>query len=93
MTAALAAAALSAGVVLNAVLGTLGGTSLADATNLAYPVGDLLVLAVVAGALVVCGLRGGRVWLWVGLGISLFCVADGLYLVQSGGHVSDRRLA
>jgi hypothetical protein len=37
LSAALAAAALSAAVALDAVLGTLGGKPLADATNLAYP--------------------------------------------------------
>ena len=83
LTAALAAGALSAAVALDAVLGTVGGQPLVDLTDLAYPVGDLLVLGVVIGALVVCGRRAGRVWLWVGLGISIFCVGDALYLVQS----------
>ena len=83
LTAALAAAALSAAVALDAVLGSIGGKPLAVATNLAYPVGDLIVLGVIAGAVVVCGVRGGRVWLCAALGISMFCVADALYLVQS----------
>lgn len=83
LTAALAAGALSAAVVLGAVLKSAGGTTLADATNLAYPVGDLLLLGAIVGAVVVCGLRAGRVWLWIAVGIGLFCVADAFYLVQS----------
>jgi hypothetical protein len=83
LTAALAAGALSAAVVLDAVLGTIGGKPLVDATNLAYPVGDLLLLGAITGMVVLCGRRGGRVWLWMGLGVLTFCVADALYLVQS----------
>ena len=45
LTAALAAAAMSAAVVLQAVLHTVGGNALGVATNLAYPVGDLILLA------------------------------------------------
>ncbi|MHB8659869.1 MAG: bifunctional diguanylate cyclase/phosphohydrolase [Solirubrobacteraceae bacterium] len=82
LTAALAGAALSAAVALDAVLGSVGGTPLAVATDLAYPVGDLLLMGAIAGALVLCGLRSGRVWWWAALGIALFCVADTLYLVE-----------
>jgi diguanylate cyclase (GGDEF)-like protein len=82
-TAALAAGALSAAVGLDATLGSIGGKPLVDATNLAYPVSDLLLLGIIVGALVVCGLRTGRAWLWLALGIGLFCVADALYLVKS----------
>jgi two-component system cell cycle response regulator len=82
-TAALAAGALSAAVGLNATLASIGGKPLEVATNLAYPLGDLLLLGIIVGALVVCGLRTGRVWLWLALGIAMFCVADALYLVES----------
>jgi two-component system, cell cycle response regulator len=83
LTAAMAAGALSAAVGLDATLKSIGGKPLEVATNLAYPIGDLMLLAIIVGALVVCGLRGGRAWLWLALGIGLFCVADGLYLVKS----------
>jgi diguanylate cyclase (GGDEF)-like protein len=83
LTAAMAAAAVSAAIALDAVLGTLGGRPLAVATNLAYPVGDLLILAVITGALVVCGRRRGQVWLWAAAGVGVFCVADAGYLVAS----------
>ncbi|MEA2157624.1 MAG: hypothetical protein QOD66_4 [Solirubrobacteraceae bacterium] len=83
LTAALAAAALSAAVALDAVLRSLGGITVSGATTLAYPVGDLLLLGLIVGAVAVCGLRGGTVWLWLALGITVFCIADGLYLVGS----------
>lgn len=82
MTAALAMAALSASVGLDAVLGTIGGDPLQVAVLLAYPLGDLILVAVVVGGLVVCGQRSARAWAWVGVGFTLFCIADALYLVQ-----------
>lgn len=86
-TAALAAGALSAAVGLDATLQSIGGKPLEVATNLAYPLGDLLLLGIIVGALVVCGLRTGRAWLWLALGIATFCVADALYLVKSAEGV------
>jgi two-component system, cell cycle response regulator len=82
-TAALAAGALSAAVGLDATLQSIGGKPLEVATDLAYPLGDLLLLGIIVGALVVCGLRTGRAWLWLAVGITTFCVADALYLVKS----------
>jgi two-component system cell cycle response regulator len=87
LTAALAAGALSAAVGLDATLRSIGGKPLEVATDIAYPIGDLLLLAVIVGAVVVCGLRAGRAWLWLASGITLFCVADSLYLVQSAQGV------
>ena len=81
LTAALAAAAMSAAVVLQAVLHTVGGNPLGVATNLAYPVGDLILLAVVVAAFALRGWRADRTWALLGLGIVLFWIADSYYLV------------
>ena len=81
LTAALAAAAMSAAVVLQAVLHTVGGNALGVATNLAYPIGDLILLAVVVVAFALRGWRADRTWALLGLGIVLFWVADSYYLV------------
>jgi hypothetical protein len=54
-TAALAAGAVSAALVFGAVVGVVGFDPLALATNLAYPVGDLLLLATIVG---IGGLQG-----------------------------------
>jgi diguanylate cyclase (GGDEF)-like protein len=81
LTAALAAGAMSAAVVLQAVLHTVGGNALGVATNLAYPVGDLILLAVVVASFALRGWRADRTWALLGLGIVLFWVADSYYLV------------
>ncbi|HKP91602.1 MAG TPA: HD domain-containing phosphohydrolase [Thermoleophilaceae bacterium] len=81
LTAALAAAALSAAIVFHAVLGSVGGEPMAVATNLAYPLGDLLLLGLVVGAFALNGWRLQRTWVLLGLGIGTFWVADSLYLV------------
>jgi two-component system, cell cycle response regulator len=80
-TAALAAGALSAAIVLQTVLDTVGGNALGVATNLAYPFGDLILLAVVIASFALRGWRLDRTWLLLGLGIVLFWVADSYYLV------------
>ena len=81
LTAALAAGAMSAAVVLQAVLHTVGGDPLGVATNLAYPVGDLILLAVVVASFALRGWRADRTWALLGLGIVLFWVADSYYLI------------
>ena len=72
---------MSAAVVLQAVLHTVGGNPLGVATNLAYPVGDLILLAVVVAAFALRGWRADRTWALLGLGIVLFWIADSYYLV------------
>jgi two-component system cell cycle response regulator len=81
LTAALAAGAMSAAVVLQAVLDAIGGNALGVATNLAYPLGDLILLAVVIASFALRGWRADRTWTLLGLGIALFWVADSYYLV------------
>ena len=81
LTAALAAGAMSAAVVLQAVMHTVGGNALGVATNLAYPVGDLILLAVVVASFALRGWRADRTWALLGLGIVLFWIADSYYLI------------
>jgi diguanylate cyclase (GGDEF)-like protein len=81
ITAALAAGALSAAIVLQTLLDTVGGNALGVATNLAYPFGDLILLAVVIASFALRGWRADRTWVLLGLGIVLFWVADSYYLV------------
>jgi diguanylate cyclase (GGDEF)-like protein len=85
LTAALAAAAISAAVVFHAVLGSVGGKPISVATNLAYPLGDLLLLGLVVAAFALNGWRLQRTWVLLGLGIVTFWVADSLYLVFTAG--------
>jgi two-component system, cell cycle response regulator len=81
LTAALAAGAMSAAIVLQAVLDAVGGDALGVATNLAYPIGDLILLSVVIASFALRGWRADRTWTLLGVGIVLFWIADSYYLV------------
>jgi two-component system, cell cycle response regulator len=81
MAAALAVAAVSAAVVLRPVLSHASGGTLAMATNLAYPVVDLLLLGLVVGATALGRWRLQSTWVLLGLSVIAFWIADSLYLI------------
>jgi two-component system cell cycle response regulator len=83
ITAALAMASLSAAVVVEAVLRTTEGSLTVVVTNLAYPIGDMLLLALVVGVFALSGWRPGRTWLLIGASLGLMAVADSAYLFQT----------
>ncbi len=60
-----------------------GDDPLATLTNLAYPVADLMLLAIVIAAFGLTGWRPGRVWLLLGLGLGAMAMSDGTYLYQT----------
>jgi two-component system cell cycle response regulator len=78
--AALAVAALSAAVVFQSVLDTTGGRPLEVATNLAYPLGDLVLLGMVTGGVALTGWKPGRTWGALAMSFVIFGVGDGVYL-------------
>lgn len=83
--AALTTAALAASVVYAIVERSLDGTgetAAAVATNLAYPLGDMLVLGIVVGAVALSGWRFSARWLIFGGGLLVFAVCDSVYLVE-----------
>ena len=82
ITAGLAVGALSAAVVLQAVLSTSSGNFAAVATNLAYPLGDALLLALIVGAFPLTNWRPGRAWLLLGAGLAVMAATDSVYLYQ-----------
>ena len=82
ITAGLGIGALSTAVVLQAVLSTTSGHLAAVATNLAYPLGDTLLLALVVGAFSLMSWRPGRAWFVLGAGLAVMAVADSIYLYQ-----------
>ncbi|MEA2307678.1 MAG: hypothetical protein QOH43_4958 [Solirubrobacteraceae bacterium] len=81
VTAALAAGSVSAAIVLQVALQTTSGDVLAVATNLAYPLSDLILLGLVVTAVALGGWRLDRTWATLGAGVLLFWVADSAYLV------------
>jgi diguanylate cyclase len=72
VAALLAAAALGNAVLVEAVLETAGGSFSAVATNLAYPLGDVMLLALVVGTFVLTRGRAGRAWLLIGASLAVF---------------------
>jgi two-component system cell cycle response regulator len=76
---ALAVAALSAAIVFQTVLEHASGELVA----VAYPVTDLVLLAVGVGALAGTGWRLDRTWALLAGGILLFWFADSMYLVRT----------
>jgi two-component system cell cycle response regulator len=85
---ALGAAALATALFEPALIGLTDGRPAAVFTNLAYPLGDLLLIAFLTGALVISGVRRARVMILVGAGLVSFCAADVTYLYQeaTGGY-------
>jgi len=83
LTAALAAAALGAAIIVELVLEETSGSRSTVATNLAYPLGDVLLLSAVFGVFSLTAGRPGRRWLLLGLGVLSTTMADAAYLFQS----------
>ena len=88
LAAALAAGALSAAVVVQPVLANAQGGTLAVATNLAYPVSDLLLLGLIVGATALGNWRLNRTWMLLAASMLVFWIADSLYLITT----ADRHL-
>ena len=79
--AAIASASLIAALAFDPIAhDASSGSTAAIATNFAYPVGDLILLAVVVGAFGLASWRPGRGWLLLGLGLAASAVADTSYL-------------
>ncbi|WP_448611715.1 putative bifunctional diguanylate cyclase/phosphodiesterase [Geodermatophilus sp. URMC 60] len=51
-----------------------------------YPVADLLLLVLIAGALVVIGRGAGAAWWWLTAGTALFVLTDTVYAYQVAHH-------
>jgi diguanylate cyclase (GGDEF)-like protein len=83
LMAGLAAAALGSSLILNVVVSSTHGRPLVVLTNVAYPLGDIVLLSMVAFVFAIHGMRPGRVWWLVAAGLVLNTVGDGIYLYQS----------
>jgi two-component system cell cycle response regulator len=81
--AALTVAALIATLAFQPIVDATSGNATEIAVNLAYPVGDLLLLGLVVAVFGLNGWRPDPVWLLIGGGLGLTAVSDGFYLVQS----------
>ncbi len=83
LMAGLAAAAVGASVLLQVVVASTHGSQLVVLTNLAYPLGDIVLLAMLVFIFAVNGWRPGRAWGLIAAALLLNAVGDGIYLYQS----------
>lgn len=82
--AGLGAAALCAAFVFQGVLKAAGGSGASTAINLVYPLGDLMLLILVAGGSAVLPGRRRVPWLMLSVGYALNAVGDTFNLFGSG---------
>jgi diguanylate cyclase (GGDEF)-like protein len=84
LIAGLAVAALTAALALGPIAAASNaGSSLETATNLAYPICDLTLLALVVTAAAFTGWRPGATWSLLGAGLLVLAGSDVVYLLQS----------
>jgi diguanylate cyclase (GGDEF)-like protein len=81
--AGLGAAAVCAAFAFHTILKQSGGGAAATVTNLAYPIGDLLLLGMVAGGCAVLSGRRRAPWLLLASGMGLNVVGDTSNLLRS----------
>jgi diguanylate cyclase (GGDEF)-like protein len=79
---ALAIAAVGAAILYPAIEGATHGDVEAVATNVAYPLGDLLLVGFVISAVALTGWRPGRGFVLIALGLTVNAVANGIYLYR-----------
>ena len=78
----LAMGAIGAAALFGPIVEATGGSTLAIATNLAYPLGDLALIALVVGVMPFLGWQLGRAWVLLTLGIVVFGISDSAYLFR-----------
>ncbi|HEY4778610.1 MAG TPA: GGDEF domain-containing protein, partial [Solirubrobacterales bacterium] len=83
LIAGLGTAALGAAVVFEFVAKHAEGSAVQVATTLAYPIGDILMLALVVGVVALTRWRPGRTWSLLLVGLAALVVADVAYTLQT----------
>ena len=80
---ALGAACVAAVFLFEPLIGASAEPGTLLLTDVAYPIGDLLLLAVVVGIFGLTGWRPGRSWTVIGAGFVATAIADGLFVYQA----------
>ena len=84
LIAAGAVSSVCVGLVVSAVArSAVGSPATALVTDLAYPIGDLVLLGLVVGAIALEGWAADRTWIALAAGFLSFTVTDGLFLVKT----------
>ncbi len=81
--AGLGAASVCAAFAFHSVVSATGGSALTTATNLIYPVGDLLLLALVVGSTAMLSGRRKAPWMLLASGMAINVVGDTFNLLGS----------
>lgn len=81
--AALGTAALGTAFVFDFVADATTGSSLQVATSLAYPLGDIVMLAMIVGVIALADRQPGRTWGLLLAGLTAQVIADIAYTLQS----------
>ncbi len=81
--AAIAAAALGSAVLFEVVFRHTDGSTSVIVTNLAYPLGDVLLLSAVAGVFALSRWKPDRTWGLIGASLLAATIADGIFLFQT----------
>lgn len=81
--AALGTAALGAALLFEFIADRTSGTPIEVATTLAYPLGDVVLIALVVGVIALTRWRPGRTWSLLLAGIAVMAVADVAFTLQS----------
>ena len=94
LIAALGVAALASVLVLVHIARGSRGSFAVIATNLAYPIGDLVLVMMLVVVFVMRGWRPGAPWWALGAGFGIFAIADTVYVlrVTSGTYVTGTPL-
>jgi two-component system, cell cycle response regulator len=82
LIATLGTAALGAAFIFDFVANKAEGTPVQVATTLAYPLGDIAMLAMVVGVVALTGWRPGRTWSLLLAGLTALVVADIAFTLQ-----------
>jgi diguanylate cyclase (GGDEF)-like protein len=82
LIAGLGTAALGTAFIFDFVADRTSGTLLEEATTLAYPLGDVLMLSLVVGVVALTRWRPGRTWSLLLAGLGLLVIADVAYTLQ-----------
>jgi diguanylate cyclase (GGDEF)-like protein len=83
LIAGLGTAALGAALIFEFVADHATGTTIEIATTLAYPLGDIVLLAIVVGVIALTRWRPGRTWSLLAAGLVAMAVADVAFTLQT----------
>jgi diguanylate cyclase (GGDEF)-like protein len=85
VVAGLGASSLCAAFAFHRILDLTGGSAIATATNMAFPVGDILLLILVIGGTVLLSGRGTGQWYLLASGLIVIVIGDTFNLFQTSG--------